>query len=260
MKLQAFVRIGATQAIAYRTEALLWLLSTTMPLIMMAFFRAVTRDGPIGAYSSEKVVAYFLATFVVRSLTASWISWQVNLDVRSGVIGSRLLLPVHPAVSYAAESLGAMPVRAAGAVTVAAVTVLVVAPGTLTEDPVLWGFAALSVAFAWFLSLFVSLTVGALAFFVGSSAKVMDAWLAALFVFGGYLVPLDLFPPRVRGLVDWLPFRYQIGLPVELALGLHDRASAGLLVARQSAFVALGALATYVVWREGQKRFVAYGG
>ncbi len=31
-----------------------------------------------------------------------------------------------------------------------------------------------------------------------------------------YLIPLRMFPPWLRELLDWLPFRYQIGLPVEL--------------------------------------------
>jgi ABC-2 type transport system permease protein len=257
---RAFARLGTTGALAYRTEALVWLLSTTMPLIMVAFFGAVTRESPIGRYTEPQIVAYFLATFIVRSLTASWISWQINLEVRDGTLGSRLLLPVHPLIAYASESVGAMPVRVFGAVAMAVVMLAVVGPGAVTHDPLLLLLFVASVALAWLLSLFVSVTIGALAFFFESSAKLMDAWLAGLFVFSGYLIPLDLFPAHVRAVLDWLPFRYQIGLPVELLVGAHDRTTALALVGRQVAYVAAAALATRATWGRGLARFAAYGG
>lgn len=258
--LRAFLRVGTVGALAYRADVIVWLLSTTMPLIMIAFFGAVTRDGAIGRYHEPQIVAYFLATFIIRSLTASWISWQINLDIRDGTLGSRLLLPVHPLVAYAAESIGGMPVRALGSVVIAGIMLALLGPSAVAHDPVIWILWCVSVAAAWLLSLLVSVTIGGLAFFVDSSAKVMDAWLAGLFVFSGYLIPVDLFPPRLRAVVDWLPFRYQIGLPVELMVGAHDRASAVGLVGRQLLFVVVLALVTFAVWRRGVARFAAYGG
>ncbi len=255
----AFARLGTTHALAYRTEAFVWLLSTTMPLIMVAFFGAVTREAPIGAYTERRILAYFLATFVVRSLTASWISWQINLEIRDGTLAARLLLPVHPLLAYASESVGAMPVRVLGAAAMSAVMLALVGEG-LTRDPVVWLLFAMSVGLAWLLSLLVSATLGALAFFVGSSAKLMDAWLAGLFVFSGYLVPLDLFPPQARSIIAWLPFRYQIGLPVELMIGAHGRCDAAGLLLRQAGYVLVLALAARSTWGRGLARFGAYGG
>jgi ABC-2 type transport system permease protein len=248
------------QTVAYRTEAIVWLLSTTMPLIMIAFFGAVTREHALGRYGEPQIVAYFLATFIVRSLTASWISWQINAEIRDGSLAGRLLLPVHPLLQYAAESVGGMPVRILGSVLVATVMLGMLGASAVTHDPVLWLLLVVSVALGWLLSLFVSVTIGALAFFAESSAKVMDAWLAGLFVFSGYLVPLDLFPRGLRRLTDCLPFRYQLGLPVELMMDMHGRADAAKLVLLQLAFVVGGAAVTGIVWNRGLRRFAAYGG
>lgn len=258
--LRTFARLGATEALTYRAEALVWLLSTTMPLIMIALFGTVAAEAPLGHYSERQIVAYFLATFIVRSLTASWVSWQINLEIRDGTLGSRLLLPMPPLLAYAAIGLGSMPVRVAGSIAMAVVLWLVVGTQELTHDPLQWGMWGVSVGLAWTLSLFVSSTIGALAFFFDSSAKVMDAWLAGLFVFSGYLIPIDLFPKGLRAVVEWLPFRYQIGLPVELMLGLHSTAEAMSLVGRQIGFVLIGALATQLVWSRGLTRYAAFGG
>ena len=39
--------------------------------------------------------------------------------------------------------------------------------------------------------------------------------------------------PRCARVVEWLPFRYQIGLPVEIMTGAHDRADALALLGAQ---------------------------
>jgi ABC-2 type transport system permease protein len=106
----------------------------------------------------------------------------------------------------------------------------------------------------------VSLAIGALAFFIEQATRVMDLWLTVYFVLSGYLIPVDLFPHTARVAIDFLPFRYQIGLPVELMVGAHGRAEALSLVGRQWIFVLLTAFLVHVLWRRGLARFAAYGG
>jgi ABC-2 type transport system permease protein len=258
--LPALLRTGVLEAIAYRGEMLVWALTSTMPLIMYALFDAVARDAPLGRYGQPQLAAYFLATFVVRQLTSSWVSWQINAEVRDGTLAVRLLRPVHPAIAYAAESVAAVPLRAAVALPFAAVLLVVVGSRELTSDPIIWGLWCVSLVGAWLISLFVSLAIGALAFFVEQATRAMDVWLTVYFVLSGYLVPVDLFPRAARTVNDYLPFRYQIGLPVELMVGAHGRAEALSLIGRQWLFVLLTALLVRTLWRRGLARFAAYGG
>jgi ABC-2 type transport system permease protein len=258
--IRALLRVGLLQALAYRGELLIWVLTTTMPLIMLALFGAVAREAPLGHYGEPQLVAYFLATFIVRQLTSSWVSWQINMDVRDGTLATRLVRPVHPILGYAADGLATTPLRAAVSVPVACLLIVLVGARELTSDGAIWALFVLSLLGAWLLSFFVSASIGALAFFMESSVKVTDIWLALFFVFSGYLIPIDLFPSRVRAALDYLPFRYQIGLPVELVTGVHGRASALALVGRQWMFVALAGLVMVSLWRRGFARFSAYGG
>jgi len=71
--LPALFRIGFAEAVAYRAEFFVWMLSTTMPLIMLALWSAVAREAPVGRFGQSDFIAYFLA-FHVRSLT-----WQIAL-------------------------------------------------------------------------------------------------------------------------------------------------------------------------------------
>ena len=106
--LPAMLRAGFASAVAYRSEFLIWILSTNMPLVMLALWSAVARDAPVGRFGESRFRAYFLAALIVRLLTGSWVLWEMNYEVRQGTLGMRLLRPVHPFVSYAADNLAAL--------------------------------------------------------------------------------------------------------------------------------------------------------
>lgn len=258
----ALLRIGFAEAVAYRAEFVVWMLTTTMPLVMLALFSAVARDAPVGRYGQTELVAYFLATFLVRQLTGSWAAWQINMDVREGALATRLLRPIPPLLVYGLEGLASIPMRLVLAVPAAAAALAYFAGDRLSRAWPIWLLWAASLLGAWLITLFVNLVIGCLALYFDSSTRAMDMYLAAYFVASGYLLPVDLFPPRARAVVDVLPFRYQIGLPVELMTARYDHDLAGALRAFgvQWAWVAILLLCVVVVWRRGIRRFGAFGG
>jgi ABC-2 type transport system permease protein len=258
--LPTLLRVGFADAVAYRAEMLVWVLATTMPLVMLALWVAVAQGAPIGRYGEPQFVAYFLATFVVRQLTGSWTHYEMNFEVRAGTLAMRLLRPIHPLWAYAAESIAQLPMRVLVSIPVAVIALAVVGRHVVTHDPLHWALWVLSLVGAWLLTLFVNLALGCLSLFIESSMKLMDLWLVFFFVLSGYLLPVDLFPPRLRAIVDWLPFRFQIGLPVELMTGMHEPGHALVLLARQWMWVAIALAATSLTWRRGLRRFAAYGG
>jgi ABC-2 type transport system permease protein len=254
------LRVGLAEAVAYRAEMLVWVLATTMPLVMLALWTAVARGAPVGRYDEPRFVAYFLATFIVRQLTGSWAFYEMNFEVRDGRLAMRLLRPVHPLWAYAAESIASAPMRALVSLPVAMIALAIVGRGAVTHDPAAWALWGVAILGGWLITLFVNFAVGCLSFFVESSLKVMDLWLVFFFVLSGYLVPVDLFPSSLRAVVDWLPFRYQLGFPVELMTGAYGAGEALGPLARQWMWVAIGFAVTAGLWRAGLRRYSAYGG
>jgi len=258
--LPALFKVGFLEAVAYRAELLVWVLSTTMPLIMLALWSAVAQGGPIGRFGESEFVAYFLSTFIVRQLTGAWVSWEMNYEVRQGTLALKLLRPIHPLWTYATENLAALPMRLIVAGPVAVIALLAVGSRQLSRDPAIWLIWCAAMLGAWLITFLVNLAIGCLALYMESSLKLMDLWLAVFFVFSGYLIPIELFPHWARSALDWLPFRYQIGFPVELMTAALGRSTALWMLLRQWGFV-VGLLAlTNALWRGGLKRFAAYGG
>ena len=130
----------------------------------------------------------------------------------------------------------------------------------LTAEPPRAAFWVCKLLGAWLLIFFTMVLVGALAFFVDSAIAVFELWLAVHAIFSGYLIPIEALPSWIGRAAAVLPFRFMLGFPVEVLVGLIGPAAAlRQLVVQWGYVVTLAALAM-LVWRAGVKRFAAFGG
>lgn len=258
--LPTLLKVGFAEAVAYRAEFLVWILSTNMPLVMLALWTAVAREAPVGRFGQRDFVAYYLAALVVRQLTGAWVVWELNAEIRQGTLAFKLLRPIHPLLVYACGNVAALPVRLVIAVPVALVLLFTAAGENVTRDPLLLALLPATVFGAWLISFLAMSIIGSLAFWFESATSLFDVWFGLFGIFAGYLVPLELYPHWVGELARWLPFRYMLAFPVELVTGTLSRAQVVQELAVQWAFVAVLFLATRVVWRAGVRRFSSVGG
>jgi ABC-2 type transport system permease protein len=256
----SLLRIGFLSALAYRAEFLVWVLTTNLPLINLALWSAVARDHPVGGYGQPQFAAYFLATLIVRLLTGCWLVWELTMEIRQGTLAMRLLRPVHPLVSFSAENLAAVPMRAVVSLPIAIVLLLAVGTDHVTQDPVMWAAIPVLILGAWIMTYLVMALVGSAAFFLDSAQSLYEVWLGLFTVFSGYLVPLDLFPLWLQKLAYVLPFRLMLGLPVEAITGrlTHEGLVSGLCW--QAAYLVAIFLAVRTAWNAGVRRYSAFGG
>ncbi|HEY8210742.1 MAG TPA: ABC-2 family transporter protein [Myxococcaceae bacterium] len=257
--LPTMAKIGFAEAVAYRAEMLVWMLSTTMPLVMLSLWSAVAKDAPVGRFGQAEFTTYYLLMFIVRQLTGAWAAWQMNHEVRTGALSQRLLRPISPIASYAMENLAALPLRSMVAVPMAAIALFVVGPSTLAPGK-FWALVPLALAGGWTITFLFNIAIGALSLYTESSLKIMEIYFTLFAVFSGYLIPVELFPGWLHGAVEWLPFRFQVGLPVELVTNAHSWDEALRLVGIQWAWVVAMAVGTGLLWKNGLKRYAAYGG
>jgi ABC-2 type transport system permease protein len=256
------LRVGLAEAIAYRAETLVWMLTNTMPLVNLALWHAIARSGPIAQFGQKDLVAYFLATLIVRQLTGSWVLWEMSREIRAGTLSMRMLRPVHPLIAYSAENLSALPLRAALVLPIAVIALITVGAGRYTHDPMIALAIAPALLGAWLITFFSMAMMGTLGFFIEQSASIFEVWLALYFSLSGYLFPLDFFKTRAPWVAEAarrLPFYSMNGFPVELILGLRSRGEALAGLGQEWAYVAVFFVGTLLLWRAGMRRYNAYG-
>lgn len=252
-------RIFFAQAMAYRVALLIWILSASAPLVMAAVWSTAAEGGPIGRFSQNSFIAYFLAVFVVRQITGCWVAWDIDEDVREGKLVPKLLKPMSPLAGYAAEHLVLIPLRMVVALPIAVVG-LVWTQGEVGRSAGIWFCALVSLMGAWLISFAVQVLIGCLSFWLQSSEKIMSVWLTIYFVLSGYTIPVELLPSWIRPINDWLPFRFQLGLPVESLTASRVTERLLALLVHQWVLVAVLWAAVLVMWNRGTRKFAAFGG
>lgn len=255
----AMFRIGFAELVAYRAEMVIWILSATMPLIMLALWNSVVADAPIAGFGPTEITRYFAATLVVRQLTGGWLMWQLNWLIRTGGLSPLLLRPINPIVYEGVTTVAAIPLRLA--VLAPMVAGLIVWRPELLAWPGGSAMAlfAVSVALAWLLSFLIQGIFGMLAFWVDQSQGLFTVWLTFWMLLSGYIAPLEMFPAPVQAVLDWLPFRGMIAVPVELLGGFLSPREALFDIAVQLAWTLILWVAAAAVWRRGIRRYGAFG-
>lgn len=265
------LRIGLAEAVAYRAEMLVWMLTMTMPLVSIVLWSSAAEGVRLGPeqLGSDELTAYFLITLLLRLLTGSWVLWQISEDIRSGTLAQRLLRPVPPLVVYTAEQLAPVPMRAALVAPLSLTLLLTQARTQLTGDPWLVAAFVLALPGAWAINFLTMALLGMMAFYIDSAVGLFYVWTGIYTLFSGYLMPLSLFPLWMQKLSDFLPFRYMLDAPVKMLLGWPIVGGARDTAAgREQAFICLGIEYAYVavlmvlvalLWRRGLRRFAAFG-
>lgn len=258
--LPTLLRVGVSETVAYRAEFLVWVLTTTLPLVMLALWTSVASEAPFRSWTSADFVAHYLATLIVRNLTGSWVAWQVSEEIRMGAMSMRLLRPLHPFVAYAASHLAAVPFRSLVAVPFAAALLLSSGASALSREPLQLALAVPSIALAWLITFNVLFALGALAFFVTKAMGLMSLYFLLYTVFSNYLLPQELLPGWIASLAEVMPFRYMLGVPVELMTRSLDGGEVATRMIGQLAWAAVSLAGALWMWRRGVRKYEAVGG
>ena len=104
------LRIGFAEAIAYRAELLVWMLTTTMPLVSMALWSSAAAGQRLGPerMGQAELVGYFTLTLLVRLITSSWVLWQLTEEIRSGTLAPQKLIGRQIGLAESIPALMAM--------------------------------------------------------------------------------------------------------------------------------------------------------
>ncbi|HTL31864.1 MAG TPA: ABC-2 family transporter protein [Kofleriaceae bacterium] len=260
--LPTLLRIGVAETVAYRAEFLVWMLTSTMPLINLAFWTAVARDGAFEGYDGPRFTAYFLGALIVRNLTGNWVAWQLAEDIRMGVLSMRLLRPIHPVISYACIQSAALPFRSIIALPVAVIMLVSAGNAGITHDPVQLLMLLPSILLAWAITFGLMFALGCLSFWITQSFAIVAFYFGLWSLFSGYIVPMDIMTakfPIIGDIAKWMPFYSMLGAPIEMMTKQLTTSEMLHILGVQTAWAAICVFAALRLWSAGVRRFEAVG-
>ncbi|MFN0251806.1 MAG: ABC transporter permease [Kofleriaceae bacterium] len=253
------LRVGVAETVAYRAEFLVWLLVTTLPLVMLALWSSVASEAPFRGFQSEDFVAYYLSGLIVRNVTGSWVGWQISEEIRMGTMAMRLLRPLHPYVAFAASHVAAIPFRLIVALPVAVILLFSSGASALSSEPAQLALLAPSLALGWMINFNLVFILGTISFWATKTMALMNVYFALFSLFSGYLLPIQLLPSVIGDVAEVLPFRFGFSAPLELMTRSLDAEQIAYLVGGQVGWVAVTLATALWLWRRGVRRFEAVG-
>ncbi len=255
-KARVLLSVYYAQMVEYRAELVLWVLSGSLPLILMGIWMEAAQGGRFGL-TPVVFARYFLTVFFVRQLSTVWVIWEFEKEVVEGKLSAKLLQPLDPVWHHVAAHLSERVARLP-------FSLLLVVLFFILYPQAFWlpswsGFLlfvpAVTIAFA--LRFLIQYTFAMFAFWIERAAAIEQFWFLLYLFLSGIVAPLELFPDNVREVVLWTPFPYLIHFPAALLVGLPVDVGRGFLAM-------LGWFLVFFVWnrwlwRRGLKRYSGMG-
>lgn len=250
------------RALQYRAQIFIWILSSTLPLIMMMVWLTIAQqnaDGTVNGFSRLDFISYYLAVTFMRRMTGVWIIWDLDRDIRLGMLSPQLLRPIDPLHHYFTRAVLA----------VRPVQFMIIAPPVFLA---MWLFGAqydlrpfsillmLLAAFSASLIEFLAQAlIGMFAFWITQVVAIVEGWFLVRALFSGWVIPLAMFPAGVTAVLVYLPFRYMLSFPIEIFMGSLTAAEIGLGFTVQWSWVLALFVGYRLLWRRGLRHYSAVG-
>jgi ABC-2 type transport system permease protein len=217
-------------------------------------FAAGANDGDIVGYSAV-ALTWYIATSesVTLSLNARMIE-ELGTDIAEGTVSVELLRPVSVLWLRVATQLGRAVPRLAVILPVGVGISALVAGAPL--DPAALALAGPSILLALVANTLAQHAFAASAFWLRSSGTAWYLYQKLVYVAGGMLIPLEVFPGWLQAVTRLLPFRAMAYAPARLAAG---HVEPELLLEQAAWVVALALLAAWA-FRAGEARLQVVGG
>jgi len=242
--------------VEYRAELILWVLSNSLPFILMGAWVQAAQSGQV-ALGPTEFARYFLAAFLVRQLTVVWVVWEFERSVVEGRLSFRLLQPLDPIWYHVAEHVGERFARLP-------FTAIVVGILGALYPSAFW-LPGIGQILAWIpivmlvftLRFLMQYCAGLLAFWTERASALEGVWFLLYLFLSGLLARLEVFPPALREIVLLTPFPYLVHFPAALLVGLPVRWGEGCLVILGWA-ISFYSLSRWL-WRRGLRQYSGMG-
>lgn len=258
-KLLAFSRVSWALSMEYRSQAILWMMTSLLMIIMLVVWLGVSEGGAVNGFTRGDFIAYYMIGWVVRTLTAVWSSWELDYQVRQGTLSPLLLRPIHPIWNEIAANLTEKIFRMSIVMPIV-IVVLLTSPDARVNLS-LASVAAFVPALigAWLLVFLSDYLVGLLAFWTSQTGAFIMGFYGLRVLLSGIVAPLAMFPTGVQAILEWTPFPYMLNFPTAILTRGVTGGELWIGFGVQAFWVVVLVAAVRLGWRAAMRSYSAVG-
>ncbi len=241
----------------YRAEIILWVLSGSLPFIMLGVWSQSVGQGTDYGLDRLAFIRYFLAVFLARQFTVIWVFWEFERELVEGQLSFRLLYPIDPFWHHLMQHIGERLTRLPF-IFLLIIFFFILYPQAFWVPSLgqLLGFA-IAVNLAFILHFMIHYTFSMSAFWVERARSIESLWFFTYLFLSGFIAPLDVFPESLVHILYWTPIPYLIYFPAALLLGLPVSILKGFSVTL--AWILIMTILNRWAWHQGLKQYSGMG-
>lgn len=187
--------------------------------VYLALFRSRAEGASVEGFTAMQTVTYVWIGQALITPVFMWGWWEIIQTIRTGAIVTDMLKPTDYFTYWLSRDLG----RAAGHILLRFIPTLLI--GAVLYDLVYpdsvvrWMAFAASIAMAILVSFAFRFMMNLWGFWVLDHRGIAGISTVLIGVFSGHLLPIAWYPEGIRDVMNMLPFRAIVMLPVEIYLG-----------------------------------------
>lgn len=225
--------------------------------VVLLFYSATNLSAFFGNFTWPMLVWYFIVAQVLISNQDSMVK-VISNQIQNGDIVSALSKPYYYPFAMLAVHLAECMIESSALLLLAIPLGLFLAG---TSPLTVYGivFGVIIVMLAYTLDFFISMCIGLIAFWTEDASPYRWVYAKILFILGGLLFPLDIFPPAFQTVVKLLPPAFLLYYPARLVVNF----SWGLLetvVLGQLAYLIIFAILARLIYAKAIRKVNINGG
>lgn len=259
-KFSVYLKVYSQSAIEYRFMMLIWMFDIFfIPVMLILIWISIIEYSPSLLPQRQTLINFYTLNPLIYMLTDSWHAFFLSRDIRTGKFSTRLLRPIWPFMGTVANNITEKYVKLFFLIPLV-FTASVYFNLDLELTPFVLTASVFSLILAAIISFLLESFLGLLAFWTDEVSGIKEIFEIFHLTLGGIMVPIFLFPPRLKSIVQFLPFRYMVSFPTEVLSGslTSTEIITGMLIV--SAWIIFSLFVLVLLWKNGLKQYSSVGG
>lgn len=206
---------------AYRGAIIVWTITGIISVGIGLLIWLSAGNSVVGGYTRNEIVSYYVALFFFDHICGWFIFSGVRHNIQLGEINNFLVKPL----SYIQAKVGDETSFKIVSLVIISIAGAILVPTLIGNGvhiqfypDIRWLFLLLAIPGAIITSFLFNFCMGLLGFWFTETNYVNYLYWTVLPLLGGYFLPTSFLPQTLERLNWFLPFRYQLSLPLEILL------------------------------------------
>lgn len=224
--------------------------------VVLLLYNAVDQPLYYGVFNWSMIAWYLIITQVILSAGTDVIR-LVNEHIQNGMIVNALSKPYAYPLSLYATFLGSIITESLGALLLAVPLGLLIADVPFTLLSVSLGL--ILIFFAITMNFLIAFCIGLIAFWTEDANPYSWIYGKFIFIFGGLLFPLDIFPPAIQSIIKLFPPAFLLYYPTKTIV-LFNWGDFWYALGMQLLYIAVFSLLAYIFYKKAVRKVNINGG